>query len=279
MKELPKRIIFGVLFAVIVAAGALFQPLYHLLMVFAIFWTLHEFYTMSMGQKAFLAERILAILSAEALYLLMVLFRAGIIWDLSLLALAFIPIIVLAVLPIWRKDHSQHGKLAFIFAGLGYVGYPLAAVIPLLVDSWNPFKAWTLLALLVTVWGSDVGAYFIGTAFGQKPGSIKIAPAISPKKSLWGLFGAVLFGIGLAVGAHYLGVFDWPIYHCIAIGAIASLGGLLGDLVESMWKRYFGVKDSGNLIPGHGGLYDRLDSIIVALPISAIYLLIFGLIR
>ena len=57
MKELPKRIIFGVLFAVVVAAGALFQPLYHLLMVFAIFWTLHEFYTMSMGEKAFWAER------------------------------------------------------------------------------------------------------------------------------------------------------------------------------------------------------------------------------
>ena len=279
MKELPKRIIFGVLFALAVAAGIFFQPLFHVLAAFAILWTLHEFFVMSMGKKDFLPERILAIISAETLYLIMVLYRVGNSCGTPFLLPAFIPIIVLAILPIWRKDHSQHGKLAFIFAGLGYIGYPLAAVIPLLVECWHPFIAKSLLALLIIVWGSDVGAYFIGTAFGQRPGSIKIAPAISPKKSLWGLFGAVLFGIGLAVAAYYLGLVRWPLWHCVAIGAIASIGGLLGDLVESMWKRYFGVKDSGNLIPGHGGLYDRLDSIIVALPLVAIYLAIFYLIR
>ena len=114
-------------------------------------------------------------------------------------------------------------------------------------------------------------------AFGQRPGAIKIAPAISPKKSLWGLFGAVLFGIGLAVGFHYLKVLDFGLVHAIVIGLLGSLGGLLGDLVESMWKRCFGVKDSGNLIPGHGGLYDRLDSVIVALPMITVYLAAAGL--
>ena len=79
------------------------------------------------------------------------------------------------------------------------------------------------------------------------------------------------------MGFHYLGAFEFPLGHSIALGVLAAAGGLLGDLVESMWKRYFGVKDSGNLIPGHGGLYDRLDSAIIALPMITVYLAAAGL--
>ena len=277
MKELPKRIIWGVIFALTVVAGTIvLPPLFHLLMVFAIGWTLHEFYTMSIGKEDFIVERILAILGAELLYGFLVLYKSGVLAEPSLIAYAFIPVFLIAILPIWHKDHSNHGKLAYIFAGLGYTGYPMALV-PLLQYHAGTQDGWLILALLITIWGSDVGAYFIGTAFGQKPGSIKIAPAISPKKSLWGLLGAVVFGIGLALAFHYTGILSFSVWHCVVIGAVASLGGLLGDLVESMWKRYFGVKDSGRLIPGHGGLYDRLDSAIMALPLITVYLAVFGL--
>ena len=277
MKELPKRIIWGVIFALTVVAGTIvLPPLFHLLMVFAIGWTLHEFFAMSIGKRDFLFERILAIVGAELLYAFFVLYKSGVITEIGLIAFAFIPVFLIAILPIWHRDHSNHGKLAYIFAGLGYIGYPMALV-PLLQYHAGTQDGWLILALLIIVWGSDVGAYFIGTALGQKPGSIKIAPAISPKKSLWGLFGAVLFGIGLAVGFDCLKVLDFGLAHAVAIGLLGSLGGLLGDLVESMWKRYFGVKDSGNLIPGHGGLYDRLDSVIVALPMITVYLAAAGL--
>ena len=183
---------------------------------------------------------------------------------------------MLIVAPIWCKDHSNHGKLAYIFAGLGYIGLPMSLT-PILMYHDGTQDGWLILSLLLMVWGADVGAYFIGTAFGQRPNSIKIAPAISPKKSLWGLFGAVLFGIGIAVGLHYLGLVKLPLGASVAVGGLAAAGGLLGDLVESMWKRYFGVKDSGNLIPGHGGLYDRLDSAILALPVITVYLAVTGL--
>lgn len=277
MKELPKRIIFGVLFAVTVVVGTVvLPPLFHLLMAFAIAWTLHEFFAMSIGKGGFPAERILAILSAELLYAFLVLYKTGIITQFSLIAVPFIPVFLLMIIPIWHKDHSNHGKLAYIFAGLGYIGLPLSLV-PVLQYHSGEQDGWLILGLLLTIWVSDVGAYFIGTALGQKPNSVKLAPAISPKKSIWGLIGAVIFGIGAAIAFYYLGVFDWPVWHCVAIGALASLGGLLGDLVESMWKRYFGVKDSGNLIPGHGGLYDRLDSAIIALPIITVYLAAAGL--
>ena len=277
MKELPKRIIFGILFAAIVVVGTVvLPPLFHLLMAFAIAWTLHEFFTMAIGKSEYIVERVLAVAGAELLYAFLVLYKSGILTQLNLIALAFVPVFLLMILPIWHKDHSNHGKLAYIFAGLGYIGFPLA-LLPLLHYHGGEPDGWLILALLITVWGSDVGAYFIGTAFGQKANSIKIAPAISPKKSLWGLFGAVLFGIICAVGFHYLGAFEFPLGHSIALGALAAAGGLLGDLVESMWKRYFGVKDSGNLIPGHGGLYDRLDSAIIALPMITVYLAAAGL--
>lgn len=277
MKELPKRIIFGVLFAAIVVVGTvILPPLFHLLMAFAIAWTLHEFYVMSMGEKDFLSERVMAALAPELFYGLLALYKSGHLVNPAYLAISILPILALIVAPIWRKDHSNHGKLAYIFAGLGYIGLPMSLT-PILMYHDGTQDGWLILSLLLMVWGADVGAYFIGTAFGQRPNSIKIAPAISPKKSLWGLFGAVLFGIGIAVGLHYLGLVKLPLGASVAVGGLAAAGGLLGDLVESMWKRYFGVKDSGNLIPGHGGLYDRLDSAILALPVITVYLAVTGL--
>ena len=277
MNELTKRIVFGALFAAIVVVGTVvLPPLFHLLMAFSIAWALHEFFAMSVGKSGFIAERILAILGAELLYAFLVLYKTGVLTQLSLISVAFIPVFLLMIVPIWHKDHSNHGKLAYIFAGLGYIGFPMALV-PVLQYHAGEQDGWLILGLLLTIWVSDVGAYFIGTALGQRPNSIKLAPAISPKKSLWGLAGAVLFGVGSAVALHYLGVFKFPLAHSMVIGGIASLGGLLGDLVESMWKRYFGVKDSGNLIPGHGGLYDRLDSAIIALPMITVYLAAAGL--
>ena len=87
----------------------------------------------------------------------------------------------------------------------------------------------------------------------------------------------MIAGVLVSVGLHFLGLFKLPLVHCIAIGMLASALGVLGDLVESMFKRDFGYKDSGYLIPGHGGLYDRLDSIIVATPAITAYLVLFGL--
>ncbi len=245
-------------------------------MAFAIVQTLREFYDMAIGKKGFIAERILAMLSAGLLYAFLVSYMSGAITQIRLLAVAFVPILLIAVIPIWHKDHSDHGKIAYIFAGLAYVGYPLA-LIPILQYHDGVQDGWIVLALLAIVWGADVGAYFIGSALGRRPGAIRLAPSISPKKSLWGLAGAILFGIGCAVGFHYLGILNFGIAHAVAIGLIGSIGGQLGDLVESMWKRHFDVKDSGNLIPGHGGLYDRLDSVILALPMITLYLAIAGL--
>ena len=120
--------------------------------------------------------------------------------------------------------------------------------------------------LLLMIWASDTGAYFIGKTFGKK----KLAPLISPKKTYAGLFGA-LFGaamLALAFGR----MIGLDAVESIAVGAGIGLLGQLGDIFESIAKRMYRVKDSSNLIPGHGGMLDRIDSLLFSAPFLYHYL-------
>ncbi|NLZ19983.1 MAG: phosphatidate cytidylyltransferase [Bacteroidales bacterium] len=166
--------------------------------------------------------------------------------------------------------------ITFLYTGLLYIALPIT-LSPIVVMDGEVFDGWMLLSFFIIIWLSDVGAYCFGTAFGQKPESRKLAPSISPKKSWWGFWSGLVFGIGTAVGLHYLGWLPYGLGHCIALGAIVSAGGVCGDLFESMWKRQFGVKDSGRCIPGHGGMLDRFDSSLVAIPMAYVYLALIDL--
>ncbi len=114
--------------------------------------------------------------------------------------------------------------------------------------------------LLLVVWAADIGAYFAGRRFGR----VKLAPAVSPNKTWEGLGGGVALGAVVAsVGARYFGVRPLPF---IALGLALVLASVVGDLTESMFKRAAGLKDSGSLLPGHGGILDRIDSITSSVP-------------
>ena len=125
------------------------------------------------------------------------------------------------------------------------------------------------------IWGSDVGAYIFGITLGQRYGK-KLFPSISPKKSWIGFWGGMAMAIALAVGLHYLGMLPFDLPHCIAMSVLLNVTGVYGDLIESQWKRHYEVKDSGNIIPGHGGLLDRFDSALIAIPIGIIYLVVWN---
>jgi phosphatidate cytidylyltransferase len=127
----------------------------------------------------------------------------------------------------------------------------------------------------VIIWGSDVGAYLFGITLGQKYGK-KLFPSISPKKSWIGFWGGLFMAVALAVGLHYLGLLPFELRHCIVMSLLLNVTGVYGDLIESQWKRHYEVKDSGNIIPGHGGLLDRFDSALIAIPIGIIYLVLWN---
>jgi len=121
--------------------------------------------------------------------------------------------------------------------------------------------------LLLVVWLGDAGAYYVGKSLGRR----KLSPRISPKKTVEGLIGGVTMSVITALVIHFTFFKELPLLHTIIAGAILSIAGVIGDLAESMWKRSAAVKDSGTLIPGHGGFLDRFDSIFFTAPILYSY--------
>lgn len=124
---------------------------------------------------------------------------------------------------------------------------------------------WALLTFFL-VWASDTFAYFIGVGLGKHP----LIPKVSPRKTVEGFFGGLIgsMAVGL-LGWYYMGVSTWVYF--LGLALLTCLSAQLGDLLESVFKRIAGIKDSGNLIPGHGGILDRFDSFILAIPMFYYY--------
>ncbi|MCJ8169738.1 phosphatidate cytidylyltransferase [Atopomonas sediminilitoris] len=126
-----------------------------------------------------------------------------------------------------------------------------------------------ILAVMILVWGADVGAYFAGKAFGKR----KLAPAVSPGKSWEGLFGGLALTLLIAAGVGFYREVDSESLLLMLCGtAVVVLFSVVGDLNESMFKRHTGIKDSSNLLPGHGGVMDRIDSLTAAIPVFTLLL-------
>lgn len=131
---------------------------------------------------------------------------------------------------------------------------------------------WLFTALAI-VWAADSGAYFVGRQFGKR----KLAPTVSPNKTIEGLIGGVVAGVLLGLcGALLAGASGAQLPLVALVALAATLASVVGDLYESLLKRHAGVKDSGNLIPGHGGILDRIDGVLAALPVFALGKDMFG---
>ena len=156
--------------------------------------------------------------------------------------------------------------VAWTLLGVGWIGGGGAGAISILV--LDPGGLDLLIAFVLTVAAGDIGAYFIGTAFGKH----KLAPSISPNKSWEGFVGGVIGA--LLGGLLFAGLLEeLSVVHGLSMGAICGFISPVGDLVESLVKREIGIKDSGRLLPGHGGFLDRLDAILFAAPAVYLYLL------
>ncbi|MDV5171743.1 phosphatidate cytidylyltransferase [Photobacterium rosenbergii] len=132
----------------------------------------------------------------------------------------------------------------------------------------NPYHGAKLVMLVCfLVWAADTGAYFSGKRFGKH----KMAPAVSPNKTIEGLVGGALLAVAVTWGgAALMGIPFASLSSLLLIAVVTVVASVLGDLVESMFKRVSGIKDSGNILPGHGGILDRIDSLTAALPVFAL---------
>lgn len=276
MNNLLKRTIFGALYLVVMVFGIIWdRAIFTALFAFILMVGLREFYAMGLGRR-YLVQQKIATLCAILAYLNLA-YRCFFGGQMDLWWVPMLLMFAIPVSTVFVREFEDFSSFGLIYAGLGYVALPIV-LLPLVMMDGEVFDGWLLLSFFIIIWASDVGAYCVGTLLGQKSDSRKLAPAISPKKSWWGVAGGVVLGIGASALLSYLTWMPFPMIHCLALGFLVSAAGITGDLFESMWKRHFHVKDSGSLIPGHGGILDRIDSSLVAIPLAYVYLLAFSLI-
>ncbi|MFZ7812635.1 phosphatidate cytidylyltransferase [Acinetobacter lwoffii] len=165
----------------------------------------------------------------------------------------------------WVKTYPEYdGWYNASLHGIGVI--LISAAVTAIFSVWQS-SPWWLMYLFLLVWGADSGAYFVGRKFGKK----KLAPNVSPNKSVEGLYGGIVTSmlIVTAVALLYLDM-SWPeLILFLILSVVTVFSSVLGDLFESMIKRRAGIKDSGRILPGHGGVLDRIDSLLAAAPIFA----------
>ncbi|MEO5775436.1 MAG: phosphatidate cytidylyltransferase [Flavobacterium sp.] len=178
---------------------------------------------------------------------------------LLLLATLFVSIKCLHLLFISKKDKID--KLSKYIYVIGYVIFPFILISKIPFGKHALYNPQIIISIFILIWTNDTFAYVVGKSIGKH----KLIERISPKKTVEGFFGGMLFSViaGILISKFYIGgsIFIWTVSPIII-----SIFSTLGDLIESKFKRIAAVKDSGNIMPGHGGILDRLDSIIFVAP-------------
>lgn len=159
-------------------------------------------------------------------------------------------------------DHRRYGAIINLF----YIGVSLGLLAKYLYLKGNPKSL--LLAIIILIWLSDTGAYLIGSRYGKR----KLLPVISPKKTVEGFLGALIFTIIGAIIFFIYSNLEHGLVWWLVFAVIVWIFGALGDLVQSSIKRKYGIKDSGNFLPGHGGIWDRFDSFLLATPFVLLFI-------
>ena len=180
----------------------------------------------------------------------------------------FVFVLGLMVLILWTRRPLVEALPAagISSSALLLVAFPLSYAVRL--HGWHEDGPKLLLFALVITWAGDSTAYFVGRAMGKHP----LAPQVSPKKSWEGSVGGMVGS--LIAGWAFSYWIRIPVGHLLAMGAIGNVAGQMGDLLESAYKRSAGVKDSGGLLPGHGGILDRIDALILCIPVIWYYVVL-----
>jgi phosphatidate cytidylyltransferase len=268
LSNLQQRLIVGVLGAALFIGGILLSEwTYFILFLALALLGVLEFYRMikPLGIKP---NQKIGILCGGFFYVAVFLIEKEIMPE-ELLYL-FPPLLFLTlVLELYRKHEQPFTNIAFTLLGVLYVAVPFGLLHKLGYlrgeYSWQP-----ILGLLLLIWAADTGAYIAGKSFGRH----KLFPRISPGKTWEGWAGGTVLSIGAGWAMSFL-FNDLELYQWLGVALIVSVFGVLGDLVESLLKRSLNVKDSGTLLPGHGGILDRFDSLLLVIPFIVAFLKIF----
>lgn len=279
MKNLVVRTLSGlVLAAVVLGAIVWSQWSFGALLAALLVGGMYEFYTLA-GKQGNAPQRVVGLVAGIVLFALNLAFVSDDIREILGVArqafgcgLAFLLLLLPAmfICELYRRGENPASGIGTTLMGICYVALPLSLMcyIPILgSDTWNP---WVMVAYIFIIWANDVFAYLVGMTCGRH----RLCERLSPKKSWEGFFGGLAGAVATGLAAAYALDANYWVWGGLAL--VASLSGVAGDLVESMFKREAGVKDSGQVIPGHGGVLDRFDALLLSAPYVFLYLLLVG---
>ncbi len=279
MKNLIIRAITGAVFVAIMVVGISFRPDVMILLFAAITGlTIWEFAGLVNQSENVAVNRFIS--TAAGIYFFLAV--AGYCSGLTPSA-AFVPylltVVYLLVSELYLKQTNPINNWAYTMLSQMYIALPFSMINVLAFRSTpdgNVTFEWLLpLSLFIFLWTNDTGAYCSGSLLGRH----KLFPRISPGKSWEGSIGGAVFVMIAAAIIYFLNVGQtdglvagMPLWQWLGLGLVVVVFGTWGDLVESLFKRTLGIKDSGNILPGHGGMLDRFDSSLMAIPAAVVYL-------
>ncbi len=273
ISNLAQRVIVGILGATLIIGGILWNQ-WSMIAVFGIIAliSLWEFYSLFSKTENYSPQQSSGLLLAALIYFMFIRFlvEKGYLANLllygSVLLLCFVPAIL--ILELFRKTKTPFQNVAITWFGMFYVIVPVLLVTIIGLS----YGSYMVLFIVLITWANDTGAYFTGKALGKT----KFFERISPNKTWEGTFGGVALSIGISVLLYYsLDYAPEPLWKFIVLGIIISVFTTLGDLCESMLKRSLTIKDSGSILPGHGGFLDRFDGLFVSAPFIFSFLSLF----
>ncbi len=264
VNNLVKRALFGAMYVATMVAAIIGNSPIVFACVFSVVLALglREFYTLSSQIKGVKPQVPVSIIGGISAFL-------ACSPSVNIGLWVFLPIwLILLITELFRKEEQPIHNLSFSFGGLMYVALPFCCMGQIM-----QLGNYYLLAFYIFVWVSDTGAYCIGKMFGKH----KMSERISPKKTWEGIGGGLAFAlIAGALAAHFITDANNPLSLNSALwmlyAVVSFVVGTLGDLVESLFKRYLGIKDSGSFLPGHGGVLDRFDSSLLGAPAALVLL-------
>lgn len=267
MSNLLVRIVTGIAYGGSIIAGLMLGKISSTLLFLAIMIVaLSEFYSIVENDNT-KTQRILGYLLSIGIFFSSYLFFVDVEQSQLLINLCLLLSLCIFSIELFTKKELNFNNIALTLTGVIYIALPLSLTIFLNHNSINEYDYSLLLAIFILIWLSDTGGYFVGMKFGKH----KLHETISPKKSWEGVLGGLLFNIVgsfiLSLFMHAFNTIEW-----MAIGSVVCIASVIGDLVESYLKRSVGVKDSGRILPGHGGMLDRIDSALFVIPTVYIFI-------
>ncbi len=275
MKTFLIRSASAMVFGVIMIGSLLLSAwLFSAVMFVVTILALWEFYSLE-GWKGLKPDKYTGLFCGSLLYIsaFIIFFFPKLFYiSLILMAIAFSAVFITELL---RLKENPFNRIALTLLGLIYVALPLALLNGLFFIHFNPIPVTTIvLFYFILIWTNDTMAYISGMLLGRHP----LYKAVSPKKTIEGSLGGLLFTL---IGAWIISQFntDLSLISWLGFAVIVVVFGTLGDLIESMMKRSMKIKDSGNIMPGHGGLLDRFDAVLYSAPPIFAYLYIHYLLH